>query len=103
MKSFLKNELSGWKKWDVIWLVIATVIILGVSLYFKEDAVGIFCALTGVWCVILTGKGKLSSYIFIFNREDDRVQCFVIQFANITNRITHFVGDLFEGLEFDVI
>lgn len=64
MKSFLKNELSGWKKWDVIWLVIATVIILGVSLYFKEDAVGIFCALTGVWCVILTGKGKLSSYIF---------------------------------------
>lgn len=64
MKGFLKNELTGWKKSDIVWLATATAIILGLSLYWKENIIGIPCSLTGVWCVILTGKGKLSSYIF---------------------------------------
>ena len=64
MKKFLKNELAGWKKFEVLWLTLASVIILGVSIYFEEGPIGIICGLTGVWCVILTGKGKLSSYIF---------------------------------------
>ena len=64
MKGFLKNELTGWKKSDIVWLATATAIILGLSLYWKENIIGILCSLTGVWCVILTGKGKLSSYIF---------------------------------------
>lgn len=53
-----------WKTWELIWIVLATVVILGVSVYWHDTLIGIFAALTGVWCVILTGKGKLSSFWF---------------------------------------
>lgn len=60
----VKRELVGWKAWEIIWLVIATTVILGVSIYWKDSMTGIMAALTGIWCVILTGKGKLSSFWF---------------------------------------
>lgn len=64
MKAFVKTELAGWKPLEVAWLAIATVVILGVSIYWKDTAVGIVAALTGVWCVVLTGKGKVSNFLF---------------------------------------
>lgn len=64
MKKWIKKELTGWKKWEVVWLAIATAVILGVSLYWKDTMIGIGAAVTGIWCVILTGKGKLSSFLF---------------------------------------
>ena len=62
IKKIIKRELSGWKKWEIIWLLIATAVITGVSVYWKSSLVSITAALTGIWCVILTGKGKLSSF-----------------------------------------
>lgn len=62
--NFIKSELSGWKKWEVIWLVSATVIITALSIYWKDNLMGIVSATTGVICVVCTGKGKLSAYIF---------------------------------------
>ena len=62
IKELVKRELVGWKKWEVIWLLSATAVILGLSIYWKDSAIGIGAALTGIWCVILTGKGKLSSF-----------------------------------------
>ena len=62
LKRVMKRELTGWKKWEVVWLFIATAVILGVSIFWKDSAIGIMAALTGIWCVILTGKGKLSSF-----------------------------------------
>ena len=64
IKYYLKSELRGWKPFDVIWLCIATSVILSLSLIWKDNAIGIICALTGIWCVILTGQGKLSSFLF---------------------------------------
>lgn len=64
MKKFLQEELRGWKPLAVIWLLFATAVILGLSIYWKDNAVGIVSALTGVWCVIFTGQGKRSSFIF---------------------------------------
>ena len=67
-KRFIKNELYGWSKIEKFWLFFASAVILVLSIYWKDSLVGIFAALTGVICVILTGKGKISSYIFgIFN------------------------------------
>lgn len=63
-RKYLKSELTGWKPFDVVWMGIATAVILGLSLYWKDTAVSLFAALTGVWCVILTGKGKRSSFLF---------------------------------------
>ena len=64
MKKFIKEELFGWKFLEVFWLVLATVIIAGLSVYWGDTTMGIVSATTGVICVVCTGKGKLSAYIF---------------------------------------
>ena len=64
LQNFVKNELSGWKKWEVLWLLSACVIITGLSIFWHDSLMGIISATTGVACVICTGKGKLSAYVF---------------------------------------
>lgn len=64
MKKFFKNELSNWKLYEVFWLISASLFIIGLSIYWKDTWYGIISALSGVICVILTGKGKISAYIF---------------------------------------
>lgn len=66
LRKFVKSELTGWKPREVLWLLLATGVILGLSIYWGENAIGLIMALTGVWCVILTGKGKRSSFLFGF-------------------------------------
>lgn len=66
MTDFLKSELKGWKQSEVLWLVVAALTILTLSIYWKDSIVGMIAAVTGVLCVVLTGKGKPSSYIFGF-------------------------------------
>ena len=58
----MKEELKGWKLWEVLWLITACGIILGLSIYWKDTPMGIISATTGVACVVCTGKGKLSAY-----------------------------------------
>lgn len=60
----LKNELSGWKWWEVAWLVTAAVVITILPIYWGDSLMGIISAVTGVICVVLTGKGKLFAYFF---------------------------------------
>ncbi len=64
IKTFIREEIKGWKAAEVAWLILASAVILGLSLYWKDNIIGIISALTGVWCVIFTGKGKRSSFIF---------------------------------------
>lgn len=64
MKELVKNELKGWKVWEVTWLFCACVIITGLSVYWGDNLMGIISSTTGVACVICTGKGKLSAYAF---------------------------------------
>ena len=64
MKRIIKNELQNWKFIEVIWIIIACSIILSLSIYWKENIIGIVSSISGILCVILTGKGKLSSYLF---------------------------------------
>lgn len=64
MLSFIKQECAGWKRLEVFWLVFASVTITALSLYWRDTMTGIIMALTGVICVILTGKGKMSCYLF---------------------------------------
>lgn len=61
---YLKEEFLGWGKFEVLWLAVASCVILALSLYWKDTGLGILSALTGVWCVVFTGKGKRSSFIF---------------------------------------
>ena len=61
---FLKIELTGWKPFDLVWLAVATSVILGLSIYWQDTWASLIAALSGVWCVILTGKGKRTSFVF---------------------------------------
>lgn len=63
MKSKLKNELHSWTKFEIFWLLFSTLVTVILSIYWKDNLMGIATALTGIWCVILTGKGKRSSFL----------------------------------------
>lgn len=64
IKSFIKNEISGWKAWEIIWLMLSTVVLLAVSIAYKQSFIVILSCIFGAWAVIFTGKGKLSSFLF---------------------------------------
>lgn len=58
IKKFLRSEISGWKKSEVIWLVVDCAVITGLSIYWGDSLIGIISSVTGVACVVCTGKGK---------------------------------------------
>ena len=64
MINFIKQEMYGWNKGEIAWLIIAPSIILGLSLYWGDTLMGIISAVTGVLCVILTAKGKISCFFW---------------------------------------
>ncbi|MBQ5310515.1 MAG: nicotinamide mononucleotide transporter [Oscillospiraceae bacterium] len=64
LKKFIQNEMTGWKKSDIFWLIFANAAVLAVSLYMGDTALSIIASLTGVTCVIFCGQGKMSTYIF---------------------------------------
>ncbi len=64
MKELIKNEFIGWKKSEVIMLLASCAIIACVSVYWGDSLIGIISAAAGVACVVCTGKGKLSAYLF---------------------------------------
>lgn len=64
IKKFVRQEMYGWKHIEILWLLLASTTITFLSIYWGDDLIGIVSSLTGVICVILTGKGKLSAYIF---------------------------------------
>ena len=63
---FLKNEMSTWTMFEKTWFILATIVIVVLSIYWKDSWISFTASVTGVWCVILTGKGKRSSFIFGF-------------------------------------
>ena len=63
-RKYIKSEMTGWSAFDLIWLAFATAVILALSIYWQDSWMSLLAAITGVWCVILTGKGKRSSFIF---------------------------------------
>ena len=62
--SFTLRECSGWRWYELTWLVLAAAALIGVSLRLGDTPFGMVSAVAGVVSVILTGKGKLSAYLF---------------------------------------
>ena len=46
--AFVKSELTGWKPLDIAWLLLATAVILGLSIYWKDTWLSLLAAVTGV-------------------------------------------------------
>ena len=64
LKTIIKQELTGWKKWQVLWLAFAILTILGVSIQQGDTWIGIIASVTGVICVVLCGMGRISNYLY---------------------------------------
>ncbi len=64
IRKLIQEELAGWQTWEVLWLLAACILIAGLSVYWHDSLMGIISATTGVACVVCTGKGKLSAYVF---------------------------------------
>jgi nicotinamide mononucleotide transporter len=60
----IKNYFKDWNTYEKIWLGLFTAIIIGLSIFWKDNLIGIIASLTGIWCVVLTAKGKISNYYF---------------------------------------
>lgn len=64
IKQFIKNEISGWSFWEILWVLASAAVIIALSLYWGDSLMGIISSTTGVMYVVFAGKGKLSAYIF---------------------------------------
>lgn len=40
-KEFFKNELFGCGMWEKLWIILSIVVIVGLSVYWKDNLVGI--------------------------------------------------------------
>jgi len=60
MKSFFKD----WTLFQKVWLLTFTIINIYLYFAWKDTTIGLFASLTGMMCVVLTAKGKISSYYF---------------------------------------
>ena len=66
----LRTYFNDWSPWEKMWLAISTVAITVASIWTWDpgNVVGSWAALissiTGIWCVVLVAKGKISNYIW---------------------------------------
>ena len=93
IKALVKEELLGWKPFDVIWLVSVCVIITVMSILFKYDRandrfywIHIVASACGIINVVLGGKGKLSNYLFGF------IHCCLMIYITLISRLYADMG-----------
>ncbi|WP_040950963.1 nicotinamide riboside transporter PnuC [Gorillibacterium massiliense] len=60
----MKKVMGSWNLFEIVWLVLFTLIAIGFTVLSKDSFFGFTVFITGVLCVVLTAKGKLSSYVF---------------------------------------
>lgn len=63
IKNFILKEISGWSKFEIIFLPCILIFVLASSLYLKDSIIATISAIGGLSYTILAGKGKISCYI----------------------------------------
>ena len=82
LREYFKLETSGWKWYEVVYLAACTLAILIPSLLARDSAMAVISATCGAISVVLTGKGKLGTYIF------GSIQCAL--YAIISYKATYY-------------
>lgn len=59
----IKDEFTGWKLWEILWLLVSVLTVGIGSLFYKDNWMGIAGAVCGIFASVLTGKGKISAYV----------------------------------------
>ena len=60
--SFVKNELSGWGRFERIIFPTILLMITAISIYMNDSKIALVSAICGISYTILAGKGKISCY-----------------------------------------
>ena len=67
MMNWIKNEFwNGYKRFERMYLLAMVLLQVIVYCFVPETPIGMVCGIAGVICVVLTAKGKISSYLFNF-------------------------------------
>jgi nicotinamide mononucleotide transporter len=66
MTNFLKNYFKDWNLFEKIWLVSFTLVNLWLFYTWHDTWMGLIASLSGMICVVLVAKGKISNYYFGF-------------------------------------
>ncbi len=82
LRDYIKLETSGWRWYELVYLAVCTLSILIPSLISGDSAMAVVSATCGAISVVLTGKGKLGTYIF------GGIQCAL--YAIISYRATYY-------------
>ncbi len=64
IKDFVKAELTGWKKQEIIGLAIVFSIIIINAIIVKDSIIAVISAICGILYSTIAGKGKVSCYFF---------------------------------------
>lgn len=67
MVNWIKNEFwNGYNWFERTFMFLMVLLQLIVYCFVPDSPIGMICGIAGVICVVLTAKGKLSSYVFNF-------------------------------------
>jgi len=58
----MKNYFKDWKLFEKLWLLTFTIINVSLFFVWHDTLIGLTASLTGMLCVVLTAKGKISSF-----------------------------------------
>ncbi|VEI44367.1 nicotinamide mononucleotide transporter [Actinobacillus equuli] len=64
VSNFVKQELSGWKPFEVIWLVAFIAAQVWAYVQAPDSILAMISGIAGIICVVLVSKGKVSNYLF---------------------------------------
>lgn len=67
IKQFVKLELNGWKKTEIIGLIIVLSTIFLNAYFLHDSVIAVISATCGILYTIIAGKGKISCYFFGFS------------------------------------
>lgn len=62
MENKISNYFKDWSLYEKLWLISFTAINLGLFFVWHDTLVGLTASITGMFCVVLTAKGKISSF-----------------------------------------
>jgi len=62
--NLFKTYLNDWTLFEKVWLLIFTLINLYLFFVWQDTIIGLITSLTGMICVVLVAKGKISNYYF---------------------------------------
>ena len=62
MTGLLKKYFPAWNLFELLWLGTFIVLAVFISVWTKDNFLGLFTFLTGVFCVVLTAKGSIYSF-----------------------------------------